>query len=89
MGWHMAERMLHVQVDMRAARNAENRALAQLAEARRELEEKDAQLGGLTGRAQIERMLALRRRTQELEQELEEVSMSRAATPLAVWTAHI
>ena len=59
---------------MRAARNAENRAVAQLAEARRELEDKELQLGGLTGRAQVERVLSLRSRVAELEQQLTAVS---------------
>ena len=61
------------QVDLRTARNAETHALAQLAQARQDLENKDAQLGGMTGRAQIERMLTLRKRNQELEQELQAV----------------
>lgn len=61
---------------MRAARNAEARALAQLVEARRQLEEKELQVGGITGRAQVERVLALRRRTEELERELDQVTKS-------------
>lgn len=62
-----------LQLDMKAARNAEGRALAQLAEARQALEDKEKQMGGLTGRAQVERVLALRRRIEELEQELQQV----------------
>lgn len=64
---------------MRAARNAESRALAQLAKAQKELEEKDLQLGGLTGRAQVERVLSLRSRVQDLEQELAAVCVCPSA----------
>ncbi|KAK9811189.1 hypothetical protein WJX73_009123 [Symbiochloris irregularis] len=69
------------QVSMRAARNAESRAQAQLAEARRECEEKDFQLGGLTGRAQVERVLSLRSRVAELEEQLAKAKIQGSDLP--------